>query len=128
MNYERFQNQACLARTPTPLRQMALMMIKRPNVISMGGGLPDPSAIPFIEATVKLRDGSELHIDPADMALSMQYSHSEGYPALRQWLKELQKRIHNPPGMANPTHPSGTEVIVINGSQDALFKVNIKCN
>ncbi|XP_033738689.1 kynurenine/alpha-aminoadipate aminotransferase, mitochondrial-like [Pecten maximus] len=122
MNYERFQNQASIVRKSSPLRDLPGKLSARPNAISMAGGLPDPEACPFIEATVKLRDGSELQIDPGDMALCMQYSHTEGFPDLRQWFKELQRRVHNPPALGDSNHPGQTDVILMNGSQDALCK------
>ncbi|XP_021378077.1 kynurenine/alpha-aminoadipate aminotransferase, mitochondrial-like isoform X2 [Mizuhopecten yessoensis] len=54
------------------------------------------------------------------MKFCTQYSNTEGFLALRQWFKELQRRVHNPPAMEDSTHPGQTDVIIMNGSQDAL--------
>ncbi|XP_069126969.1 kynurenine/alpha-aminoadipate aminotransferase, mitochondrial-like [Argopecten irradians] len=57
------------------------------------------------------------------MTRSMGYTQSEGLTALRQWVVELQRRVHNPPAMGDPTHPANKDIIITSGSADALCKV-----
>lgn len=89
------------------------MPVKNPNLISMGGGLPDPAFFPFsgIDITVPKTghwtDGVEesLHISkfgstaPAtmDLARGLQYSQGTGQVELMQFAREHTEMIHHPP-------------------------------
>lgn len=81
-----------------------LKLTDRPGIISMAGGLPSPHAFPldaFTEAcqTVMQRDG----------AAALQYSTTEGLPALRQAVADFL------PWDVNPD-----QVLITTGSQQAL--------
>lgn len=47
-------------------------------------------------------------------------------PELLDWLKMLQKNMHNPPLLDTPGEEQ-TKIIVTNGSQDGLSKVFLHC-
>lgn len=85
-----------------------LKLLNRPGILSFAGGIPDPALFPveaFREATDRaLADGA------ADM--SLQYSTSEGNPALRAWIAEYMGSIGVPCEADN--------ILITSGSQQAL--------
>ncbi len=60
-----------------------LKLLDQPDIISFAGGIPDPSMFPVAEIR---RAQDEILADPATAAQALQYSISEGYPRLRQWV------------------------------------------
>ncbi len=81
-----------------------LKLTDRPGIISMAGGLPSPASFPisaFTQAcnTVMERDG----------AAALQYSTTEGFPALRQAIADFL------PWDVNPN-----QILITTGSQQAL--------
>src|SRR5215510_4448390 len=60
-----------------------LKLLDRPGIISFAGGIPDPALFPTAEAqaayTAVLSDGKAA-------SCGLQYSVSEGYQPLRQWI------------------------------------------
>lgn len=81
-----------------------LKLTDRPGIISMAGGLPSPASFPisaFTQAcnTVMERDG----------AAALQYSTTEGFPALRQAIADFL------PWDVNPD-----QILITTGSQQAL--------
>jgi DNA-binding transcriptional MocR family regulator len=85
-----------------------LKLLNRPGILSFAGGIPDPALFPveaFREATDRaLADGA------ADM--SLQYSTSEGNPALRAWIADYMGSIGVPCEADN--------ILITSGSQQAL--------
>jgi kynurenine/2-aminoadipate aminotransferase len=47
-----------------------------PGMISLGGGLPNPSMFPFTKMEVQLVDGSSLTLDGKLLGDALQYSNS----------------------------------------------------
>ena len=84
-----------------------LKVTLQPDVISFAGGLPAPETFP-VEA---LRDGFDRVLREVGPA-SLQYSTTEGHPALRAWIaaRETARGI--------PT--DADEVLVVSGSQQGL--------
>ena len=86
-----------------------LKLIDDPAVISFAGGIPDPalfSAQALAAAHRRILD------DPARRAQALQYSISEGYPPLRQWIARYMASL----GVAcGPEH-----ILVTSGAQQAL--------
>ncbi|WP_287914610.1 PLP-dependent aminotransferase family protein [Comamonas sp.] len=81
-----------------------LKLTDRPGIISMAGGLPAPASFPisaFTQAcnTVMERDG----------AAALQYSTTEGFPALRQAIADFL-----------PWEVSPEQILITTGSQQAL--------
>src|SRR5882724_1082629 len=67
---------------PSAIREL-LKIIDRPGIISFAGGIPDPALFPtelIAEAHARVL------ADPARAGEALQYSVSEGYPPLREWL------------------------------------------
>ncbi|MDQ2818142.1 MAG: PLP-dependent aminotransferase family protein [Candidatus Eremiobacteraeota bacterium] len=85
-----------------------LKVTAMPDVISFAGGLPAPELFPvddFARACQEVlsRDGRE----------ALQYSVTEGYPPLRQWICEYLART-------NGIQTSADHVLIISGSQQGL--------
>lgn len=84
-----------------------LKVTMQPEVISFAGGLPAPETFP-IDALRAAFDNVLANVGPA----SLQYSTTEGHPALREWVaaRETARGI--------PT--STDEVLIVSGSQQGL--------
>ncbi len=85
-----------------------LKVTEMPDVISFAGGLPAPELFPVEQFA---RACQEVLADDGPAAL--QYSVTEGYPPLRQWVSEyLLDTIH--------LHCTPDQVLIISGSQQGL--------
>ena len=101
-----------LARQPSAIRALQ-PLVAQPGMISLGGGMPNPSTFPFTKITASLRDGSEIELGGARLEASLQYSPTLGLPSLRAHLQALQEAEHG---------VTGRQVCVTTGSADALSK------
>ena len=86
-----------------------LAILRRRDVISFAGGIPDPTLFP----TDAIRESYDRILsDPARASAALQYSQSEGDPGLREWIAEDMARR----GVAC----SAANVLITSGSQQAL--------
>jgi 2-aminoadipate transaminase len=84
-----------------------LKLTARPEVISLAGGLPAPELFPIEE----YRRAFEWVLE-TDGARALQYSTSEGYPPLRQFLADRMNSLGIPAVADN--------ILITNGSQQGL--------
>lgn len=85
-----------------------LKLLDQPDILSFAGGIPDPALFPadaFFEAC-------GVALAPDKQAQALQYSVSEGYLPLRQWLAEHMA------GLGVPCSPDN--ILITSGSQQAL--------
>nr|WP_321250924.1 PLP-dependent aminotransferase family protein [uncultured Ruegeria sp.] len=85
-----------------------LKLLDQPDIISFAGGIPDPALFPadaFAQAF-------QAALSPAQRAQALQYSVSEGYVPLRQWLADHMRAIGVECGIDN--------ILITSGSQQAL--------
>jgi DNA-binding transcriptional MocR family regulator len=85
-----------------------LKLLDRPDIISFAGGIPDPELFPkeeFGRAYASIFAG--VGVDAA-----LQYSVSEGYKPLREWLVAEMAKLGVPCGLDN--------VFIVSGSQQGL--------
>jgi hypothetical protein len=85
-----------------------LKLLDQPDIISFAGGIPDPALFPaeaFSHACSKA-------LSPERQAQALQYSVSEGYLPLRQWLAAEMAKI----GVTC----SADNILITSGSQQAL--------
>ncbi|MBP2237027.1 DNA-binding transcriptional MocR family regulator [Sinorhizobium kostiense] len=85
-----------------------LKLLDRPDIISFAGGIPDPELFPdaeFKAAYAEIFDG------PA-VSAALQYSVSEGYRPLREWLADEMRGLGIPATAEN--------IFITSGSQQAL--------
>jgi DNA-binding transcriptional MocR family regulator len=86
-----------------------LKLLDQPDIISFAGGIPDPKLFPvaaIAEASQKILS------DPRCATIALQYSISEGYVPLRQWIAGYMSR-----GGLGCT---ADNILITNGSQQAL--------
>ncbi|MDE2030132.1 MAG: PLP-dependent aminotransferase family protein [Alphaproteobacteria bacterium] len=86
-----------------------LKLLDRPDVISFAGGIPDPALFPAEELAAA---SQRILSDPARARAALQYSVSEGYLPLRQWIADYMGRR----GLSC----TADHVVITNGSQQAL--------
>ena len=85
-----------------------LKLLERPDIISFAGGIPDPALFPdaaFQAAYAEIFSGDQA-------AAALQYSVSEGYRPLREWLRSEMEKI----GIAC----TADNIFITSGSQQAL--------
>ena len=86
-----------------------LKLLDQPDILSFAGGIPDPDLFP----AKAIQAGYDAVLGQPDLARqALQYSVSEGYPPLRQWLAERMSRD----GMACDER----NILLTAGSQQAL--------
>jgi DNA-binding transcriptional MocR family regulator len=86
-----------------------LKLLDRPGIISFAGGIPDPALFPVEEAKAAYVD---VLSDAAQAGSGLQYSVSDGYLPLRQWIAEHMATL------GVPCEPDN--VLITSGSQQAL--------
>ncbi|XP_058250847.1 kynurenine/alpha-aminoadipate aminotransferase, mitochondrial [Hemibagrus wyckioides] len=124
MNYSRFLTAVSMARKPSPIRILTeLQQRSPPSLISLAGGAPNPNTFPFLSATIQMKNGEAVLFDQTMMKKALQYSASPGIPELVSWMKELQKKLHNPPTASYSPEKGQMELCVTTGSQEGLCKV-----
>jgi DNA-binding transcriptional MocR family regulator len=86
-----------------------LKLLDQPDILSFAGGIPDPNLFPAEE----IQKGYDAILaDPVLSRQALQYSVSEGYLPLRQWIAERMARDGMPCGPDN--------IMLTAGSQQAL--------
>lgn len=85
-----------------------LKLLEMPGIISFAGGIPDPKLFPD-EA---FRAAYQNVLDTPSVGAALQYSVSEGYKPLREWLAEKMAAIGIPCTIDN--------ILITSGSQQAL--------
>jgi DNA-binding transcriptional MocR family regulator len=86
-----------------------LKVLERPNVVSFAGGIPDPALFPVAEIASAYADALS---DNNSAGAGLQYSVSEGYAPLRQWIAGYMGRLGVP--------CSSDNIVITNGAQQAL--------
>jgi 2-aminoadipate transaminase len=94
-------------RMTSSMIRETLKMMATPGMISFGGGNPAPELFPLREFQEACRYVLE-HDGPS----SLQYSVTEGFPPLRQFLVEKMRKYGVPAEQEN--------ILIVNGSQQAL--------
>ncbi len=84
-----------------------LKLLDQPDIISFAGGIPDPKL--FAEADIRKAYTDVLTENPG---AALQYSTSEGYTPLRQWIADYMGGLGIPCTCDN--------IMVVSGSQQAL--------
>ncbi|TRL32778.1 PLP-dependent aminotransferase family protein [Rhizobium straminoryzae] len=85
-----------------------LKLLERPDIISFAGGIPDPALFP----DAAFKDAYADIFSSPQVNAALQYSVSEGYKPLREWLVGEMEKIGIPCSVDN--------VFITSGSQQAL--------
>ncbi|EFA84232.1 hypothetical protein PPL_03309 [Heterostelium album PN500] len=116
-DYTPFLSSRAARRRPSPLREL-VKYATNPEIISLGGGLPNPKTFPFKSFKFELKDGTSIDIEGSNLETALQYTPTYGIPSFIKCLKDLQKRIHNLP--ESNTSGQEWEIEITTGSQEAL--------
>jgi DNA-binding transcriptional MocR family regulator len=84
-------------------------LLDRPDIVTFAGGIPDPKLFPTEEIADACR---RILADPAKASQALQYSLSEGYIPLREWLAGHMGKLGVACGPDN--------ILITNGAQQAL--------
>lgn len=112
MEYAHRFAQRTRSLSPSPIRKLAPLM-RRPGMISFGGGYPNPTTFAFDSVDIKFRSGQSFTIDKDLIDLACQYGPTDCHPLL---LPELQVWHEAKDGR----RPGKSEIQVLNGSQEGL--------
>ncbi|MEP1765668.1 MAG: PLP-dependent aminotransferase family protein [Sulfitobacter sp.] len=85
-----------------------LKLLDQPDIISFAGGIPDPDLFP----AKAFQDAFAQALTPENQATALQYSVSEGYGPLRDWIVGEMARLGIPCTRDN--------ILITSGSQQAL--------
>ena len=120
-NYDAFLSTRSKARRPSAIRALQ-PLLSEPGMISLGGGMPNPTTFPIQSIKVTLSNDND-DVEPSTFTLEnqslddvLQYSGTRGTIPLLQHLNELQSNEHG------NIQPKPFEICVTTGSQDALSK------
>jgi DNA-binding transcriptional MocR family regulator len=87
-----------------------LNLVGRPGIVSFAGGIPDPRLFP---ASLIADAHRRILEDPECAASALQYSQSEGYVPLREWIAGYMRGKGVACGIDN--------ILITNGSQQGLY-------
>ncbi len=104
---EKFTKDAGAIRA-SEIREL-LKILEDPSILSFAGGIPDPAIFPMDKVKC-IRQRLEDH--PKLERQSMQYSQTEGYAPLRNWVAEAASSNH--------TNFKPDNILVTNGAQQSL--------
>lgn len=93
--------------TASEIREL-LKLLDQPDIISFAGGIPDPDLFPAEAFQQAFSDA----LSPENQATALQYSVSEGYPPLRDWIAGQMAALGIPCTRDN--------ILITSGSQQAL--------
>ena len=114
IDYTSYLTRRSRSRRPSAIRALQ-PLVATPGMISLGGGMPNPSTFPFAKLTAELTDGTLVELSGASLEAALQYSPTQGLPTLVAHLERLQDDEH---GRASEDR----QLCVTTGSADALSK------
>jgi DNA-binding transcriptional MocR family regulator len=94
--------------TASEIREL-LKFLDQPDLVSFAGGIPDPELFPHEEIA---RAFADILNNPMSASTALQYSVSEGYLPLRQWIAGYMGTLGLPCAPEN--------ILITNGSQQGL--------
>ncbi len=107
MNWESVFATRAARMKASEIREL-LKLLERPDIISFAGGIPDPALFPESDFAAAM---AAIFADGKSEA-ALQYSISEGYPPLRQWIVAQMAKLGIECGIDN--------IVITSGSQQAL--------
>ena len=103
-------------KTPSAIREL-LKYMKIDDMISLGGGYPNPDTFIFEKVNVKFKDGQEIVIDGDQLKNAAQYGPSDAYAELKKELIKWHEYKDN-------VKLNDDQVVVLNGCQEGLFMMS----
>eukprot|EP01083_Nonionella_stella_P025961 71486_1 len=104
VQHDSFFTSTARKRQPSPIRELAPLLEDK-SMISLAGGLPNPSTFPFKSFSFQVpsksgilnnieNDFETLSFSQDEMNLALQYGPSKGIPPLCNWLKVFHNEVH----------------------------------
>ncbi len=113
MNHDAFDFETCFASRADRMRaseiRELLKLLAQPDIISFAGGIPDPALFPAEAMGEAFRS---VIADPKAQSQALQYSVSEGYAPLRDWIAGYMGELG--------IDCQAENILITNGSQQAL--------
>ncbi|MDY0061823.1 MAG: PLP-dependent aminotransferase family protein [Myxococcota bacterium] len=101
-------------RRPSPIREL-MPYLGLPDMISLGGGYPNPQTFVFEEVSLRLAGEQEsFALGGPALARATQYGPTEALPALRERIRGWQRH-------KDGVELADDELILLNGSQEGLY-------
>ena len=139
VDYDNFLCSLAKRRKPSAIRSLQ-PLVSLPGMISLGGGMPNPSLFPFQSLDLRLKDGTVLQCTEDEVKLALQYSPTPGLPELCQRIKTMLIHEHLQISFSNSNQKTEhheweetmkekhsrrerLEVAIVPGSQDGLAKI-----
>lgn len=107
MNWEEIFATRMTRMKASEIREL-LKLLDQPDIISFAGGIPDPALFP----TQAFQEALATALSPEHSSAALQYSVSEGYAPLRDWIADEMAKIGVPCTRDN--------ILITSGSQQAL--------
>ncbi|KAJ4470463.1 PLP-dependent transferase [Lentinula aciculospora] len=127
--YKHFLSDRVKQLKPSPIRSL-YPLEKKPGVISLLAGKPEPSTFPFTSLSFTARDPTNesfettITIPRDELSPGLQYSDTAGLPDLLKWITALQEISHGRHHGRNASGggEEGWRVSMGTGSQDLIAK------
>ncbi len=100
-------------KQPSPIREL-MRYLSIEDMISLGGGYPNPETFMLQQLDFAFKDGTQLTIADKDLIQASQYAPSDVLPALKKPLFEWQK-------FKDGVSLHDGQLVVLNGSQEGIF-------
>jgi len=113
VNYSKFLSSRGKALQSSPIRAIQTLL-RIPGIISLAGGLPNPSQFPIKGLSFTLGN-DPITLSSEELSVALQYSATPGLPELVQFLEDFQSFQHK-------RDFSHSQLVVTNGSQDGLSR------
>src|SRR5690348_8538126 len=108
VDWERHYATRAARMAASEIREL-LKILDQPDIISFAGGIPDPALFPVEEIAAAHR---RILGDPTRAAAALQYSPSEGYGPLREWIARYMTALG--------ATCTAEHILITSGSQQAL--------
>jgi 2-aminoadipate transaminase len=100
-------------KEPSPIREL-LKYLKIEDMISLGGGYPNPDTFVFDRVDVRFKDGSKSSLEGSELTVASQYGASDAHAGLREELIAWHRE-------KDGVELDASQLVVTNGSQESLF-------
>jgi 2-aminoadipate transaminase len=102
-----------VGKESSPIREL-LKYMKIEDMISLGGGYPNPDTFVFDRVDVRFKDGSQSSLEGSELTVASQYGASDAHAGLRDELIAWHRG-------KDGVELNASQLVVTNGSQESLF-------
>eukprot|EP01084_Bolivina_argentea_P316170 547972_1 len=125
LDHESYFSNVAKKRQPSPIRELA-PLIREKNMISLAGGMPNPSTFPFHSFSFQVpskqsiinntnNELETLSFNEKELDMALQYAPSKGIPILHEWIQTFHNNVHKIPY-------TDWDLCISTGSQDLITR------